>query len=249
MKTTIILAGLLLATPAVHAQTVSGYTFTATLTTKINGESTGAPARFKGSVAGKNGRLDIVDTGDGSAPDGYLLTNDGGKTFWTVTDKAKNAVAMSAKTVRSLIKGSGATVKNISQSAPKPSGAGITVGETTTKRYRTTLGYTLLIGKPDEIAMKTVETRDVDIAPATAGLPAFNPVVAFLAVANTADAFGKSGAVKSLPVGFPLRMAIDSTLTANKIAKRTETTLSCAAPVKASFAASLFVVPKGYRRE
>ena len=134
----------------------------------------------------------------------------------------------------------------------KPTGAGDTVGAFATKRYRFAVQQTLVIPDPYGFSAVTKETRDVDIAAAQTNLPAFNPVASFILLTNALNIYPAKpvkNMTDTLPKGFVFRVAVDSTLTANNIPKRTVTTVSCDAPVAAQVAASLFEIPAGYRRK
>ncbi len=213
------------------------------------------PLVFKASVAGKNGRVDVVQ-GDKQYKTGdYLLTSDGGETFWIVSVKKKEATRFTTEKLRKEGSKEKFNLSDISLSPPAASGAGEAVGGVVTNQFRTARDYRIVARELFfSVNIAVSETWDFQIARDAANLPSFNPVISLLALQNSAvlfkhDAFATGGYRNTVPKGFALRVVAEGVSTEGRKKEREVSVITCDTPVAAPQPPSLFALGEGIRRK
>ena len=236
------------------AQTESGYTFGVSVQSLGDKGKNGKPLMLKASVAGRNGRVDVIQGDDEYKTGDFVITNDGGETFWAVSPKKKQAERMSPETVRKLIRKEDFAVKNVSLSPPAPTGTGETVVGIAAKSFRYSRNYMITASVLFfSSKINVAETWDFQVAPPSASVPAFNPAVSYLALTKSAilfknDAYATTGYKAMLPAGFAVKVVTEAGATIGKKREREGSVITCDVIVPAPLDASLFRVPNGFKR-
>ncbi|MBC8138621.1 MAG: hypothetical protein H8F28_22305 [Fibrella sp.] len=245
----------LLGSESAFAQTQPGYVFQVTVRTEVEKKKSEQPLVFKASVAGNNGRVDVVQ-GDKQYKTGdYLLTSDGGETFWVISAKKKEATRFTPERLRKEISKEKFNLSDISLASPTSTGHRETIAGEQAEAYRSLSRFTIsgrqLIWT---FRVEIEEDWSFSMAENRASMPTFNPVVSFFAMTGSAILFkdatyATSGYKKAIPPGMPLK-AVAVTTTKEKKKREVETTtLLCDAPVATPIDASQFAIPEGIKRK
>jgi 5-hydroxyisourate hydrolase-like protein (transthyretin family) len=242
-------------TGGAFAQTQPGYTFAVTVRTETEKKKSEKPLVFRTSVAGKNGRVDVVQGNKEYQAGDYLLTFDGGETFWVVSAKKKEAMRFTPERLRGEVGKEKFNLTDISLSPPAPSGQKETVAGEPTETHRSLRRY-VISGRQLIWTFRVEVEEDWAFSMATnrADMPSFNPAVSFFAMTGSAVLFkdatyAASGYKTAVPAGMPLK-AVAVATTKEKKKREVETTIiECDAPVAAAIESARFTLPDGVKRK
>lgn len=235
------------------AQTQPGYTFAVTIRTETEKKRNEKPLVFRASVAGKNGRVDVLQ-GDKQYQTGdYLLTSDGGETFWVVSAKKKEAMYFTPERLRREVGKEKFNLTDISLSPPAPSGQKDAVAGEPAETYRSLRRY-VISGRQLIWTFRVEVEEDWTFFMSTnrGNMPTFNPAVSFFAMTGNAVLFkdatyAASGYKTAVPAGMPLK-AVAVATTKEKKKREVETTIiECGAPVAAAIESARFTLPEGVK--
>ncbi|MBC7807558.1 MAG: hypothetical protein H7145_15585 [Akkermansiaceae bacterium] len=236
------------------AQTQPGSTFQVTVRSETANKTSEPPLVFKASVSGKNGRVDVI-RGDKQYKTGdYLLTSDGGETFWVVSVKKKEAMRFTPEKLHKEVGKEKFNLSDISLPPPAASGQRESVAGESAESYRSFRKYTIS-GRELIWTFRVEIEEDWNFSLATnrAAMPPFNPVVSFFAMTGSAVLFkdvtyAASGYKAAVPPGMPLK-AVAVVTTEKKKREVETTTLQSDAPVAAAIEATQFAIPDGVKRK
>lgn len=238
-----------------YAQSEPSYTFQVTVQTQTDKKKAEKPLVFKASVAGRNGRVDVVQGGKEYKTGDYMLTADGGETFWAVSAKKKEAMHLTPERLRKEISKEKFNLSDISLAPITPTGQRETIAGEPTESYHTQRRY-VISGRQLiwTFRIEIEEDWNFSIATNRATLPSFNPVVSFFAMTGSGVLFkdatyAASGYKNAVPSGMPLKAVAIATTKEKKKREVETTTLQCDAPIATPLEASQFNLPDGIKRK